>query len=413
MNISIIVIGDEILLGQVTDTNSGEIARIIGSSNWTVNRVTTVGDNAADITSAIESSLATSDIVITTGGLGPTKDDITKSVLLNIFGGKLVQNEEVLQNVKEICEKRHIELNELTRTQALVPSTAKIIQNRAGTAPIMWFERGNSVLVTLPGVPHETSQMMKAEVFPRLLSKFGEDVTVSHRNLLVYGIIESKIAEILDSWEDELPECLHLAYLPVPGYVKLRLDGVHKDGKYINELLDKKAVELHELLGDAIFADEDLPVAEIALKELRKRGLTLSTAESCTGGNIAHNITLVPGSSDVYMGSVVSYSNDVKVRLLGVDRSLIDSLGAVSEPVAMQMANGVARATKTDCSISTSGIAGPGGGSAEKPVGTVCIAIHTPDREIVTTKFFPGNRSRIIDRATTVALIMLIKSITV
>ncbi|MGN1172700.1 MAG: CinA family protein, partial [Muribaculaceae bacterium] len=159
--------------------------------------------------------------------------------------------------------------------------------------------------------------------------------------------------------------------------------------------------------------DEDLPVAEIALKELRKRGLTLSTAESCTGGNIAHNITLVAGSSDVYMGSVVSYSNDVKVRLLGVDQCLIDCLGAVSEPVAMQMANGVARATRTDCSISTSGIAGPGGGSAEKPVGTVCIAIHTPDREIVTTKFFPGNRSRIIDRATTVALIMLIKSITV
>ncbi len=413
MNISIIVIGDEILLGQVTDTNSGEIARIISAANWRVSRVLTVGDSAEEIKSAVNSALKNSDIVITTGGLGPTKDDITKSVLLDIFGGELVEDEKVLENVKDVCERRHIKLNDLTRTQALVPSSAKIIQNRVGTAPIMWFEQKNGekvkVLVTMPGVPFETSQMMREEVFPKLLSRFGSDVAVSHRHLLVYGIIESKIAEILDKWERALPECVHLAYLPVPGYVKLRLDGIHSDEKYINALLNTKAGEIKSHLGDAVFAEKDESVAELLLEKLRERHYTFATAESCTGGNIAHSVTLIPGASDVYFGGVVSYSNDVKKKLLGVDGNVIDTLGAVSEPVAEQMAKGVARAVNADCSVATSGIAGPGGGTPTKPVGTVCIAVHTPQKNVVGTYFFPGNRQRVIDRATTVAIIELIR----
>lgn len=413
MKISLVVIGDEILLGQVTDTNSGEIARTVSVANWTVSRVYTVGDNADEIKYAINAALETSDVVITTGGLGPTKDDITKSVLLDIFGGELVQNDDVLKNVEDVCCRRHIVLNDLTRTQALVPSTARIIQNRVGTAPVMWFEKkeGNKVkvLVTMPGVPFETSQMMREEVFPQLLSRFGSDVTVAHRYLLVYGIIESKIAEILDEWERTLPANLHLAYLPVPGYVKLRLDGIDKDGVRINALLDENAAKIKAILGDAVFADGDKTIAEILIERLRCKGYSLATAESCTGGNIAHAVTMIAGASDVYYGSVVSYANDVKIRVLGVDENVINTLGAVSEPVAEQMAKGVARAINADCSVATSGIAGPGGGTPEKPVGTVCIAVHTPQKDIVGTYFLPGNRGRVIDRATTTALIELIR----
>lgn len=413
MKISLVVIGDEILLGQVTDTNSGEIARTVSVANWTVSRVYTVGDNADEIKYAINAALETSDVVITTGGLGPTKDDITKSVLLDIFGGELVQNDDVLKNVEDVCCRRHIVLNDLTRTQALVPSTARIIQNRVGTAPVMWFEKkeGNKVkvLVTMPGVPFETSQMMREEVFPQLLSRFGSDVTVAHRYLLVYGIIESKIAEILDEWERTLPANLHLAYLPVPGYVKLRLDGIDKDGVRINALLDENAAKIKAILGDAVFADGDKTIAEILIERLRCKGYSLATAESCTGGNIAHAVTMIAGASDVYYGSVVSYANDVKIRVLGVDENVINTLGAVSEPVAEQMAKGVARVINADCSVATSGIAGPGGGTPEKPVGTVCIAVHTPQKDIVGTYFLPGNRGRVIDRATTTALIELIR----
>ena len=413
MKISLVVIGDEILLGQVTDTNSGEIARTVSVANWTVSRVFTVGDDAEEIKYAINAALEASDVVITTGGLGPTKDDITKSVLLDIFGGKLIQNEDVLRNVEDVCRRRHIVLNDLTRTQALVPSTARIIQNKVGTAPVMWFEKKcgdkEKVLVTMPGVPFETSQMMREEVFPQLLSRFGSDVTVAHRYLLVYGIIESKIAEMLDEWEKALPTNLHLAYLPVPGYVKLRLDGIDKDGASINALLDEKKAQIESILGDAVFADENKTIAEILIDRLKAKGYTMATAESCTGGNIAHSVTMVAGASEVYYGSVVSYANDVKIRVLGVDENVINTLGAVSEPVAIQMAKGVAKVINTDCSVATSGIAGPGGGTPEKPVGTVCIAVHTPQEDLVGTYFLPGNRGRVIDRATTTALIELIR----
>ncbi len=413
MDISIIVIGDEILLGQVTDTNSGDIARTFSTANWQINRVFTVGDNADEIKAAVHAAMNHSDIVITTGGLGPTKDDITKNVLLDIFGGELVFDNEVLKNVEDVCNRRHIKINGLTRNQAFVPSSAKIIQNVVGTAPIMWFEQTvggkEKVLVTLPGVPAETSHMIKTAVFPQLLSHFGCDITVSHRNLLVYGITESGIAEMLDTWEDNLPPYLHLAYLPVPGYQKLRLDGVHADADFINNLLDEKVAELKAILGDAVFAEKDAPVAEIALEMLRKHGYTFATAESCTGGNIAHSITLIPGSSDVFLGSVVSYANSVKTNILGVDANTIETLGAVSVPVAKQMASGVIKSLGSDCSVATSGIAGPGGGSPEKPVGTVCIAVHTPLKTLSGTYFFPGNRQRIIERATAAALIELIR----
>lgn len=415
MKITLIVIGDEILSGQVTDTNSGDIARIISRANWRIHRIITIGDDADSIRRAVTDALETSDIILTTGGLGPTKDDITKGVMQEIFGGETVIDAATLENVERICAKRHIAINNLTRSQAAVPSSARIIQNEVGTAPIMWFERdtdsGKKVLVTLPGVPHETVHMMNTAVFPELLRIFGNDITVSHRYLLVYGIIESKIAEILDNWERELPGCLHLAYLPVPGYVRLRLDGIHSDEIYLNALLDAKTAELHHILGDSIFSDDDIPLAEIAVRLLKQKGLTLSTAESCTGGNIAHRITLVPGASDIFNGGIVSYANSVKTGILGVNADYIATYGAVSEQVASQMAVGAAQAAATDCSIATSGIAGPGGGTPQKPVGTVCIAVHTPSTDFVSTFFFPGNRERVIERATSTALIELIRRI--
>ncbi|MDE7406984.1 MAG: competence/damage-inducible protein A, partial [Muribaculaceae bacterium] len=237
MKVSIIVIGDELLLGQVIDTNSGDIARIISSANWQVSHVVTIGDNASSIRTAVKKALEVSDLVITTGGLGPTKDDITKQVLMEFFGGELHLDESVLENVKEVCSRRHIEPNELTCMQAMVPTSCEVIQNTVGTAPIMWFDKDGKVLVALPGVPFEMNEMMRRAVFPRLLKRFGDDVHIEHRFLLIYKVIESEIAARLARFEESLPPFMHLAYLPMQGYVTLRLDGMHADLDYLNGIM--------------------------------------------------------------------------------------------------------------------------------------------------------------------------------
>lgn len=409
MQVSIIVIGDELLIGQVTDTNSGDIARRLTPYGWSVNDVQVVADEADAILGAIGRAFDHSQVVLTTGGLGPTKDDITKGTLCRYFGGELREDPEVLANVKRVVEARGIQLNDLTAAQAIVPTSCRVIQNQVGTAPLMWFERDGKVLVAMPGVPFETRHMFDAEVLPRLLERFHSDTAIAHRTTIVTGYTESALAEKISRWEDALPAYAHLAYLPKPGLIRLRLDGLHSDGAFIDAELDRLQHELiSQLAPENILATEDLTPAEILIRELRERHLTVATAESCTGGNIAHAITSIAGASDVYSGSVVSYSNEVKANVLGVSQQDLAQYGAVSIPVVEQMAAGAVRVIGTQCAISTSGIAGPDGGTPEKPTGTVCMAVTACGRMKSTTYHFPGNRERVINRATDTAMIDLI-----
>lgn len=408
MKTAIIAIGDELLLGQVTDTNSGTIARMIDPAGWSVEWVKVIHDDADAITAAVDEAFEAADVVLTTGGLGPTKDDITKLTLCRYFGGELRHDPSVLDNIKEVFSRRGIQLNALTEAQAMVPTSCRVIQNRVGTAPIMWFERPDGkVLVSMPGVPFETVQMFRSEVFPQLLKKYHSDEHIAHRCVIVEGLTESKVAMQLDDWEEALPDFVHLAYLPKPGIIRLRLDGHHRDGNLLDETLDRLHDELCRRFAANLLADSDLTPEESLLQRLRAKGWTVATAESCTGGNITHRITAIAGCSDCYYGSVVSYDNNVKTNLLGVDPDTIKSHGVVSEEVAAQMAEGARKAIGTDCAIATSGIAGPTGATPGKPVGTVCIAISTPDTTISTTYHFPGTRDRVIDRASTTALTLL------
>ena len=410
MKVSIIVIGDELLLGQVTDTNSGEIARHIAPYGWEVEDVQTVGDEAHEITRAINRAFELSDVVLTTGGLGPTKDDITKQVLRDYFGGELKEDPEVLANVMDVVGRRGFKINKLTAAQAIVPTSCRVIQNRVGTAPIMWFEKDGRVLVSMPGVPFETREMFQSEVFPQLRKRFKSNVDIEHAVLMVTDYTESALAEKIAPWEEALPAYLHLAYLPKPGLIRLRIDGAHHDKEFITSEVRRAASELHDMLGNAVIATEDLTPAQILLKACEAKGMTLTTAESCTGGNIAHEITLIPGSSAVVTGGIVSYSNEVKMRLLGVNGETLAANGAVSIPVVEEMARGALSATGADIAVATSGIAGPDGGSAEKPVGTVCMAVATADGRCSSmVGKFPGNRGRVIDASTTKVLIMAVK----
>ena len=409
MEYSTIVIGDELLIGQVTDTNSGWIARHLSPLGWSAKSVKVIADDAQEITKAIDEAMEQTDLVLMTGGLGPTKDDITKAVLCRYFGGEMVLNEEVKRNVDDMFKRRGIAMNQLTALQAMVPSSCRVIQNEVGTAPIMWFEREGKVLVSMPGVPQETQAMMERAVIPQLVKHFHSDVDIEHRTLVVVDYAESALAERLDDFEKQLPEYIHLAYLPAHGVIRLRLTGAHENKDVINTDMERLTKQLHKLLGKCIIADGDKPLAMIVGERLRERGMTVSTAESCTGGNIAHVITEIAGSSDYYMGSVVSYSNDVKNRVLGVDDTVLESCGAVSQPVVEQMACGVRNLTRTHCAVATSGVAGPGGGTPDKPVGTVWIAAQVGDVTVSKCHHFNGSREQIIERATTHALIHLLK----
>lgn len=411
MNVSIIAIGDELLIGQVIDTNSGDLAHRMNPSGWRVNDVQVVADKAEDIIEAIEKGFAHSDVILTTGGLGPTKDDITKATLCHYFGGELKENPEVLKNVEKVVTARGLKLNELTSGQAIVPTSCTVIQNDVGTAPIMWFERDGKVLVAMPGVPYETREMFDKKVFPLLQNRFVTTENIEHRTVQVVGYTESLLAMKLSEWENSLPEYLHLAYLPRPGLVRLRIDGTHNDNTFLINEINRYHTQLCHLLGNNVICDEDIPLEELVLLELKNLGMKISTAESCTGGNIAHLLTSVPGSSTVYNGSVVAYSNDVKRNILGVEENTLAEFGAVSEPVVKEMAEGVAKALNTDFAIATSGIAGPDGGTATKPVGTVCIGIKTPEGTFCYTHRFPGNRQRVIVRASMTALILAIEKI--
>lgn len=411
MKINVIAIGDELLAGQVVDTNSSFIARSLGKYGWELNKVRVISDKENDIISSVTSALKETDVVVTTGGLGPTKDDITKTALMRVFGGKLVENKEVELNVREIFGRRGISMNKLTATQWQVPDSCKVIMNRYGTAPVFWFEQAGKVLVSLPGVPFEMKGCWDEEVMPKLLSHFGGNEKVIRRTLYINGISESKLAEHLNELEQNFPKNIHLAYLPGSGFIRLRLDGNIIDSENDISDYDSYFETLKKSVSEWLLWDGDILPSKNIFELLKNENLTLSTAESCTGGRIASEITAFPGSSSIFKGGVVAYSNFVKLSVLGVRKDILDAHGAVSIPVVEDMATGVADITNSDCSIATSGIAGPDGGTPEKPVGTVCIAVKYKDRIIKDKFIFSGTRTRIMECAVNTGFIMLFKLI--
>ncbi len=406
VKVEIITIGDEILIGQIVDTNSAWMSVELNKAGFEIVQITSVHDDAAHIVASLDMALERADVVLFTGGIGPTKDDITKQTLSRYFGMQLIFNDEVYKNIEQVLINRSRAVNELTRTQAFVPDGCTIIQNRVGTAPVTWFEKNGKVIVSMPGVPNEMKHIMSTEVIPRLSQRY-KTPTIIHKNVIVQGYPESALAMKIADWENALPADIHLAYLPNYGIIKLRLSGISDDPLSLEFSINQQIAGLTEILADAIVAYDDTPVEEIIGNLLADKGMTLATAESCTGGFIAHKITSIPGSSQYFKGSVVAYSNEVKVNVLNVLPGDIDLYGAVSKQVVEQMAVNVRKLLKTDVAIATSGIAGPDGGTAEKPVGVVWISVSSPNG-VVSSEFKFGNvRLQNIERTAQTAMLML------
>lgn len=406
MNVGIIIIGDEILIGQVVDINSSWISREMNKIGFRTETVITVGDDGKSISDAIDRCLEVADVVFMTGGLGPTKDDITKKVICEKFGTELVLNEQVLANVAEMLGRRGIAMTENNRGQALVPATATVVNNAVGTAPGIMMERNGKLLFSMPGVPFEMRYLMEHEIIP-LIKKHYDLKPVFHKTLLLTGIAESILAEKISDWEDSLAKNVKLAYLPAYSSIRLRLS-VYQPDDTTESYINAKVEELKRIVSENIIAYEDIKLEELVGKLLKDRHCTVATAESCTGGKVASLITSVSGSSEYYKGSVVSYCNEVKADVLGVSRADLEKYGAVSSTVAEQMASGVRRLLKTDYAVATTGIAGPTGGSDEKPVGTVWIAVATPTKVVSRKYVFGKDRSINIERFAASALSMLI-----
>jgi nicotinamide-nucleotide amidase len=408
MNVEIITIGDELLIGQVIDTNSAWIGQTLGNEGFRVVWRTTVGDNEQDMLDAFDAAMKRAQIVLVTGGIGPTKDDITKQTLCKYFQTKMRFSQEVYDNIETLFSKSGKVMNELTRNQALVPVDCTVIQNKAGTAPVTWFERDGKILVSMPGVPYEMKWIMSNEIIPRLKRQFLQDVYIKHHTCWVKGYTESMLAIKLTQFEEELPDSIKLAYLPQPGIIRLRLSAYCESESQALHHITEQGVKLRVLLGESIIVEEDKPVQELIGELLKNKSLTLGTAESCTGGRIASLITSMPGSSDYFVGSVVCYANHVKEQMLGVHKDVLEREGAVSKEVVEQMALGTLNALGCDCSVATSGIAGPGGGTTEKPVGTVWIAAAYKDKVRSEVFHFGTNREQNMLRASNMALLMLL-----
>ncbi len=403
MQVTIINIGDELLIGQVVNTNASTMSRLLTAAGMDVLKTMVVGDERQAIWNAVDEAMRESDAVLVTGGLGPTKDDITKKLLCEYFDSELVESPMALDNVKRIFESRGYELTPVNRAQALVPKCCEVLNNDLGTAPCMWFP-GKTVLVSLPGVPFEMEWLMRNRVIPKLQETFHTDIIVT-KNILVQGIGESFLSDLIEPWELSLPEHIKLAYLPVAGLTKLRLT-VH--GNYDPAILKG----LYDLAGKYIVGEDCETLDELVHTTLIKRGLTLATAESCTGGNIARLLTAQAGASAYFKGGIVAYSNEVKESALGVKHSTLEAHGAVSEATVREMAEGVRQRLGTDLAIATTGIAGPDGGTKEKPVGTVWIAVANANgTEAKLLQFGANRRQQNIDRSTNQAFAMLIRMI--
>lgn len=409
---TIITIGDEILIGQIVDTNSASISKHLNGAGITVEEKTSIGDEAEQIELTLQRVLQTSQVVIITGGLGPTKDDITKHTLARIFNSSMHEDERVCEHVRTMLERRGISFNDLNRGQAMVPDCCTVLFNAYGTAPGMWFEtESGAVVISLPGVPFEMEHLMEDEVMPRLKTHFSLHANV-HRTMITAGLPESMLAERIEEWEDTLPKWMKLAYLPAPNIVRLRLSAYDReDGEAAREAINAEFDKLHNIIPGHIVGFEGATMQSLVHEVMRERGLTLATAESCTGGTIASLFTAMAGASAYFLGGVVAYANEVKRDVLGVNYNDIMTHGAVSETVARQMAEGVRRITGADYAIATTGIAGPTGGSEAKPVGTVWMAVATPHRTVAMVRASGSDRGQIINRASAYAIEMLYKEL--
>ncbi len=428
MKAEIITIGDELLIGQVVDTNSAWMATHLNEWGITLQQITSVHDDAQHIKTALNEALQRANIVLCTGGLGPTKDDITKQTFCDFFHTYLIESEEVKAHIHQLYAARPDVLNRLTATQWLVPQNCTIIPNHVGSAPIMMWMRDEGLntisqneavpnpkamqssicVIAMPGVPYEMQYAMEHEVGALLQSLAGRE-TIIHRTLLISGISESALAIRIAAWENALPAHLHLAYLPKDGIIRLRLSGTSTDNERLQNEIDTQIASLTTLIEPYLLATEDLPLEVIVGNILKAKQQTVSSAESCTGGKIATALNRHAGSSAFYYGSIIAYDNSVKENILGISSADLTTYGAVSEPVVRQMAEGVRGLLGTTYSIATSGIAGPTGGSDKKPVGTVWMALATPT-ETITQCFQLGHlRDQITDRATTQALVLLLR----
>ena len=404
----IVTIGDEILIGQIVDTNSAWMAQKLNDAGVRIKQISSVSDNRQHILDALSLAAQRADLIILTGGLGPTKDDITKKTLAEYFNTGLRRDEESLANVKNIFAKYNRPMLDVNLRQADVLENCTTLPNRNGTAPGMWIERDKKVYVSLPGVPFEMMYLMEEEVIPRIIQTFSLPV-ISHHTILTAGLGESILAETIADIEDALPEHIRLAYLPKLGMVRLRLSGYGTNRELLTEEISLVSNQIVSRLADYVIGEADIALEQSVLNFMKQRGLTLSVAESCTGGLISHMITQHPGCSAVFAGGAVSYSNKLKQLMLGVNPQTLDKHGAVSEETVREMAAGAVRNYRSDYSIAVSGIAGPDGGTAEKPVGTVWIAVANTEK-VVARKFqFGSRRMQNIERSAISALAMLFK----
>lgn len=411
VNASIITIGDELLIGQVIDSNSAWMAQELnGIGIWVRHRVA-VGDNREEIWKALDQESEGSEVILITGGLGPTADDITKPLLCDYFGSQLIVDQQALANVKNIFEKiLKRPLSESNLKQAEVPDRCTVIQNKRGTAPGMWFEKEGKIFVSMPGVPNEMQGMMTSGVLSNLQKKFTLPF-ILHKTLLTAGIGESSLAEYIQDFESALPAPFSLAYLPNYGMVRLRLTGRADEKIKLTNEMQSQFERLKQIVAEWLVIDEDLSLQDAIGRLLKERKQTLSTAESCTGGYIAHLITTIPGSSQYFLGSIVSYSNGIKESLLQVDALTLKHEGAVSRETVRQMAQGALSALGTDYTIAVSGIMGPEGGTAEKPVGTVWVAVANHQQILDQQFYFRFDRLRNIELTANTALNLLRKFI--
>lgn len=412
MTATIVTIGDEILIGQIVDTNSGFIAKALDKIGIQTLEMLSISDDKQHILDTFASLQNKTDLVLITGGLGPTKDDITKHTFCAYFEDHLIRNQEVEAHVIQLIEsvmKRPA--SQINKDQALVPSTCQILFNMVGTAPGMWMQKEQTVYISLPGVPYEMKYIVEHQIIPKLVQEYDRPY-ILHKTIMTYGQGESLVAERIEDWENNLPEFIKLAYLPAPGRVRLRLTARGKDKEVLENAIQENVATLSTIIGDIIVGyDEDQTIEAMLGKQLVSKNKTLATAESCTGGKIAQVITSVSGASAYFKGSVVSYATETKVNVLGVSQELITAYSVVSKEVATEMALRVQKMMQTDFAIATTGNAGPTKGEADAPVGTVCIAIATPTGSIVEQFDFGQPREKVIDRTVNKAFEMLQKEI--
>ena len=407
MKAEIITIGDEILIGQIVDTNSAWMGEQFNLNGIEIYQITSVHDDHDHIIRAIKNAEMHADLVVITGGLGPTKDDITKHTLCEYFNTKLVFHEPTLNAITERFKHRGVDMNKLNRDQAMLPESCTILPNKMGTAPGMWFEKNDTIFVSMPGVPFEMKYLVEFELLPRL-RQTKRTKAIFHKTVLTQGVPESMLAERIAAWEEALPAHIKLAYLPNPMAVRLRLSAIGDFVQVLKTDVENEIEKLKTIIPEAIFGYDTETMSEVIGRELVKQNKKLAVAESCTGGYISHFITSVSGSSAYYNGSVTSYSNEIKEKLLGVSRENLEKYGAVSEQVAREMVEGVKRVMKADYAVATTGIAGPTGGTEEKPVGTVWIAVSGPEKTLVKKYIFIGDqRDRNIVRSGQTALQLL------